>query len=134
MLWDGQVWLIDHGAALFDHHSWARVDEARTRRAFTQIGDHVLLPWAGDVEAADEACAAQLTDEVLSAAVSAVPDELLLDPARPDPSAPSPEAARDRYVAYLRTRLTGPRGFAAEAERVRRALKAKRPQRLESRR
>jgi hypothetical protein len=134
MLWDGRVWLIDHGAALFDHHSWSRVDEGRTRRAFTQIADHVLLPWAGDVAGADAGLAAELTEEVVRAVVAEVPDELLVDPARPDPSVSTPEEARQRYVDYLRTRLGEPRDFAAEADRARRALAAKRPQRLESRR
>jgi hypothetical protein len=134
MLWDGGVWLIDHGAALFDHHSWARVDESRTRRAFTQIADHVLLPWAGDVSAVDAALAAALTLEVVEAVVSEVPDELLVDPARPDPTVSTPEAARQRYVDYLRTRLEEPREFAAEADRALRELRSRRPQRLESRR
>jgi hypothetical protein len=134
MLWDGRVWLIDHGAALFDHHNWGRVDETRTRRAFTQIADHVLLPWAGDVAAADAGLAASLTDEVVRGVVADVPDELLVDPARPDPNVPDAGAARTRYVAYLHTRLKGPRSFAAEAERMRHAQEGKRPQRLESRR
>lgn len=134
LLWDGRVWLIDHGAALFDHHNWARVDEARTRRAFAQIQDHVLLPWAGDVAAADAALSATLSDAVVHAAVHDVPDELLVDPSRPDPSLATPADARQRYIDYLTTRIREPREFAAEAARARHTRRGQRPQRLESRR
>jgi hypothetical protein len=134
MLWQGRTWLIDHGAALFDHHNWARVDEERTRRPFTQVADHLLLPWADDLAAADAALAAQLTDEVVRASVQAVPDELLMDSARPDPSVGSAEQARQRYVDYLGTRLREPRAFATEAETARKARAGRRPIRLESRR
>jgi hypothetical protein len=134
MLWSGRVWLIDHGAALFDHHNWARVDEARTKRPFELVADHVLLPWAGDVEAADGALAAEVDESVVRAAVAAVPDALLIDPSRPDPGASSPDEARARYVDYLTTRLSEPRAFSEEAERARRARAAEGPQRLESRR
>ena len=134
MLWDGQVWLIDHGAALFHHHNWARVDEARTRGPFNQIEDHLLLPWAGDLEAVDGGLAEVLSVDVLGAAVASVPDELLVDPARPDTSVAGPESARQRYVDYLALRLQGPREFAQHAERVRRMKLTQRPRRLESRR
>jgi hypothetical protein len=53
MVWDRRVWLIDHGAALYAHHDWARVDEARARSPFPLIRDHVLLGVAGDLEATD---------------------------------------------------------------------------------
>jgi len=53
-----------------------------------------------------------------------VPDELLVDPARPDPATGSPEQARQRYVDYLTLRLRGPRAFATEAETARRARAA----------
>jgi hypothetical protein len=134
MLWQGRTWLIDHGAALFDHHNWSRVDEARTRRPFTQISDHLLLPWADDLAAADAGLASELSDEVVRACVADVPDELLLDPARPDPGVSNAGDARQRYVDYLTLRLREPRAFAAEAEMARRARASKTPTRLESRR
>lgn len=134
LYWGGRTWLIDHGAALFDHHDWGRVDEARTRRPFEAIRDHVLLARAGDLEAADEGLAARITADVLAASVAAIPDELLSDPARPDPSVAGPEAARDRYRRYLATRLRPPRAFAAEAERARRKALAEPARRLEARR
>ena len=46
------VWLIDHGAALYMHHRWAGWQQ-RIQSPFAQIADHVLLPLAGDLQAAD---------------------------------------------------------------------------------
>lgn len=128
MFWSGRPWLIDHGAALFDHHNWARVTDERTRRSFPMIEEHVLLAHAGSVTVRDEELAAALDRAVLTEAVERVPDELLRDPARPDPLADDGEAAdpvalRARYVDYLAARLEAPRAWAAVAEeaRVRRA-------------
>jgi hypothetical protein len=52
MVWQRRPWLIDHGAALYAHHDWASVDEARTRTAFPLVREHVLLRHAGDLHAA----------------------------------------------------------------------------------
>ena len=46
LVWHGRPWLIDHGAALYIHHTWRDPDE-HARRPFERIGDHVLLPYAG---------------------------------------------------------------------------------------
>lgn len=43
MIRERRPWPIDYGAALYAHHDWARVDEARTRAAFPLIRTHVLL-------------------------------------------------------------------------------------------
>ncbi|HSG48506.1 MAG TPA: HipA family kinase [Longimicrobiales bacterium] len=134
MLWSGRLWLIDHGAALFDHHDWSRVTPERIRRPFAAIKDHVLLPMAGDIGEADARLAARLDAETLAVVVEAVPDELLVDATRPGVPAPDAAAERTRYVDYLRARLETPRAFALEAERVRRERVAQPPHRLEARR
>src|ERR1700694_3212428 len=54
-----RVWLIDHGAALFMHHRWAGWLQ-RIQSPFPQIADHVLLPFAGDLAAADARLRARL--------------------------------------------------------------------------
>jgi len=134
LLWRGSAWLIDHGAALFDHHNWARLDAARVRRPLAQIADHVLLFRAGDIEAAGAELAERLTEDVVRSVVSAVPDALLDDPARPDPSVAGPDEARERYVRFLVERLGASAGFSAAAEQARRERLAAPPRRLESRR
>src|SRR3954453_6618617 len=67
LVWHGRPWLIDHGAALYIHHTW-RDPEAHARRSFERIRDHVLLPYAGSIEAAD-ARNAGLIDETFLAGV-----------------------------------------------------------------
>lgn len=111
LVWQRKPWLIDHGAALYAHHAWESVDEARTRTRFPLIEQHVLLTVADDLRAADEALAAILDDATLESVLAGVPDALLSD------ASDAPEAAtlRQRYQRYFRTRLEGPRAFVDEA-------------------
>ncbi len=107
LCWHGQVWLIDHGAALYRQHAADDLaDEAG--RAFPPIRDHVLLPSAGSIAEADERLAPRLDGATLERIVNLVPEGWL--------------AGRERrsYVEYLARRLEGPRAFAAEAEEARR--------------
>ena len=114
-----RLWLIDHGAALYFHHDWASVDEARARTPFPAIRDHVLLPFAGDLDAADARLAPLLTDGALRSAVADVPDALLLH-APPGRLAPfeTAGAGRAAYLDYFRARLQAPRAWVAEAVRA----------------
>jgi hypothetical protein len=107
---DDQVWLIDHGAALYVHHRWAGW-RSRIQSPFPQIADHVLLPIAGDLEAADHRLGPRVTPAVLGAAVAALPDDWLLD----DDEFGTLDAQREAYVTYLAERLDGPRAWLAEA-------------------
>ena len=40
--WNRELWLIDHGACLYFHHSWNNREEY-AKKPFTQVKDHVLL-------------------------------------------------------------------------------------------
>lgn len=53
VLWHRRPWLIDHGAALYAHHTW-RDPERHARGAFPMIRDHILLHFAGSLAEADE--------------------------------------------------------------------------------
>jgi hypothetical protein len=114
IVWHRRIHLIDHGSALYVHHTWANPDE-HARRSFPQIRDHVLLPFASSIEAADERLAARLDRSVLETLASSIPDDWL----PPEHGLPDPEAHRRAYVDYLATRLDARRGFVEEAERVR---------------
>ena len=133
LVWRRQPWLIDHGGALYAHHDWAAVDEARTRTAFARIADHVLLDRAGDLAAVDAELAAALTPEVIGEVLAAIPDELLTDPVgcREFFSA---EAARQRYARYLAARVAPPRVFVGEAIRARDRRRREPPRSLSARR
>lgn len=136
MIWDRRPWLIDHGSALYAHHNWGGVDEARTRAAFPMIREHVLLlrtDQADGTTGVDEEMAAILTADRLTDILNAVPEELLMDPLARGEFA-SADEARARYVRYLTDRLRSPRLFAEEIERARDARRSEIPQRLETRR
>jgi hypothetical protein len=133
LIWNRQPWLIDHGAALYAHHDWASVDEARMLTPFPLIRDHVLLGRADDVERADAGLAARLDADILASLLEQVPDSLLTVPV-PGESTVTAAGARARYLAYLLTRLRAPRVFAAEAERARVNARSAPPRRLEARR
>ena len=133
LVWRRLPWLIDHGAALYAHHDWGSVDEARTVTSFPLIRSHVLLPAAGDLAAADAACAARLSPDVIAAVVEAVPDDLYLDHVGEAEFASAADA-RERYRAYLTRRLMQPRAFAAEAIAAQGQVRREPPRHLSARR
>jgi HipA-like protein len=133
LVWRRGPWLIDHGGALYAHHDWATVDEARTRTPFPRIRDHVLLARAGDLQGVDAALAGALSPEVLAGILARVPDELLTDPVS-GRDFPSAAAARARYLEYLAVRLRAPRDFVAEAARAQEQARRERPRPLSARR
>lgn len=113
MIKAGQVWLIDHGAALNFHHDWRRVTEQSPREPGTIPEQHLLRVSAAQLAEVDRELAQKIGPEILSAALDAVPDAFFAEL--------SPEsAARQRaaYVAYLRKRSREPRPFVAPGKRV----------------
>lgn len=116
LVWHGRTWLIDHGAALYVHHTWRDPDE-HARRPFERTREHVLLPYAASIEEADARLAPRVTESLVDGLVAALPDDWL--PA--DLVAGDADAQRRAYVAYLRTRLDARRAFVEEAERARTA-------------
>lgn len=123
MVWQRKPWLIDHGASLYMHYDWPSVNAARVTTPFPLIRQHVLLLRSGDLEAADREAVAALSDDRLRAIVASVPDTLLMDPVTGDDSVDA-EAARARYVAYLRDRRKASAAFVASAVEARDALRA----------
>lgn len=114
LMWHRKLWLIDHGASLYFHHSWTDMDR-RTKDPFALIKEHILLPFAGSIEAADEAMTSAITEETIRGIVDLVPDEWLKDHA---PFTTGTEN-RQAYVDYLTRRLHAPRPFVEEAIRAR---------------
>jgi hypothetical protein len=116
LVWHRRLHLIDHGAALYIHHTW-RDPAAHARRPFEPIRDHVLLPFAGPIADADARLAGLLERGRIEAIAALVPDDWLA----PEPGLETPDAHRRAYVDYLVTRLEEPRAFVAEADRARAA-------------
>lgn len=118
LLWHRNLWLIDHGAALYTQHSWSNDVEALVAGAggrFPAIRDHVLLRVAGSITAADARLAPRLTPQVIAEAVSTLPDALLEGVAPFE----TPEDHRTAYRAYLEARLREPRPWVETAEEAR---------------
>lgn len=122
LLWHRKLWLIDHGAALYTQHGWNEDLEAIAANAggrFPVIRDHVLLPIAGSIFAADERLAPRLTPDTLAEVVALIPDELLSGVG----PFPTPAGHREAYLTHLRQRLAAPRRWVEEAEEARLGLR-----------
>lgn len=133
LIWERSPWLIDHGAALYAHHDWNSVNEARIHSPFPLIRDHVLLTHAGDATTVDTEMAATLTGDVVADVLERVPDALLSDAAY-QADGDTPMQARARYREYLTTRLAGPRTFAIAAGEARTARLSEVPRQRTARR
>lgn len=120
LMWHRRLWLIDHGAALYFHHAWTDMDQ-RSRDPFALIDQHILLPFATDLEAADEALSKLFTEDEIRRIVNLVPDEWLED------HSPFNSVVENRqaYVDYLTRRLEAPRRFVEEAIRAQEAIRAR---------
>jgi hypothetical protein len=103
---DGHTWLIDHGSALYIHHSWLEPD-AHARRPFEQIREHIFMPFAGSVPEADARLAARLDPTTLDAILALIPEEWLKD------------GELDLYRSYLAARLDARPTWVGFAEGVR---------------
>ncbi len=111
LMWHRRLWLIDHGATLYFHHSpgW-EADRERARAPFPLIAKHVLLPEARRVAAVDDEMAAVLNRDRLAAIVESVPDAWLGGESGADSA-----GTRSAYVRYLLDRAAAPRGFLGAA-------------------
>ena len=134
MIWRNEPWLIDHGAALYAHHDWSSVDEARTRTPFQLVRSHVLLAGAGSLAEADASSAPLLSDEVIAEVVAAVPDDLLMDSETGPTDFASAAEARARYVRYVSERLAARSVWLAAADEAQQQLRIEAPQHLRARR
>jgi hypothetical protein len=120
LVWGGEVWLIDHGASFYFHHSWdSGVGAAReaARRAYPVAADHVLLPFAAPLDDVDGELATTLTPDVIREVLGLVPDDWL----QGEPGPVHPEGVRAAYAAYFAERLTEPRTWVEALEVTRAA-------------
>ena len=107
LVWHRRLWCIDHGAALYFHHSWPSSVAVADRFAAApyDASSHVLAPVAADIDDVDGDLAERVTPRLLREVVDLVPAEWL----EPAPSAEHPEAVRAAYVDFLQARLRNPR-------------------------
>lgn len=117
LMWNRQLWLIDHGASLYFHHSWQNFEE-QARRPFVQVKDHVLLPMATEIETVDAEYHKILNAERIDSIVSLIPDEWLDD----ESATESLDEKKQIYKQFLKTRVAVSEIFVKEAKHAREAL------------
>ncbi len=113
LMWHRRLWLIDHGAALYFHHTWTNYRD-RSRSPFPAIKDHVLLRFASALQETDSVMVGQMTVDRIEHIVQLIPAGWLGDSAFA-----GIEQHRQAYVEYLLSRLQSPRLFLEEAIRAR---------------
>jgi hypothetical protein len=103
LLWHGNLWVIDHGAALYFHHGWAGgVSDAERFAAQTwSADDHIFGDHAAELPATDAELRGLLGPEVFAEILAQVPDGWL----EPVPGAEDPPSQRAAYVDFLTARL-----------------------------
>jgi hypothetical protein len=109
LAWHKNLHLIDHGAALYFHHADPPRPDTYAKSRFEPVKQHVLLPWASQLEAADAHGRATLTSAVVARALDEVPVEWL-------------EGRRAVYEAFFSERLDATKPFLEEAQRARAGL------------
>jgi hypothetical protein len=135
LMWHRRLMLIDHGAALYFHHSWDQylavaasaefgaatgadsgADRALDR--FTRIKDHILLPFAGELREADASMSRLVTPQIVADIAESIPDSWLSG----DTAFATTAENRAAYTRYLQRRLAQPHAFIEEAIRARSLL------------
>jgi hypothetical protein len=115
LAWHRRLYLIDHGAALFVHHTWQDPD-AHARWPLVTLPEHVLLPRAGSIAAAHARLAPNVTRGLIADLTAAIPDDWL----PPESPVGGPSGQRQAYARYLATRLAAQATLAADVDGARR--------------
>jgi hypothetical protein len=107
LMWHGKLWCIDHGAALYFHHSWPAAihDSSRFANQPYDSSQHVLRRWRRFVGVADERLAPLVDRSLLEDVLAEVPDEWLETSDR----APTVDDVRSAYIDFMLARVGGAR-------------------------
>ena len=115
LVWNKELWLIDHGASLYFHYtpdSW----ETKAVAVFAQVKSHVLLPYASKLEMIDKKIQPILHTKRLREIVDLIPDEWMYE------NGYTANEWREIYFRFLEKRLSSSKIFIKDAENVRAAL------------
>ncbi len=111
LLWHKNLWLIDHGAALYFHHAWDDWQQKATR-PFALIKDHVLLKQATKMEETDSVFRNLLTADLIRSIVALIPEEWLVTGS---PFATAVEH-RQAYCTFLQERIAHSEMFITQVQ------------------
>ncbi|WP_214070974.1 HipA family kinase [Mucilaginibacter sp. dw_454] len=112
LMWHNELWLIDHGAALYFHHSWDNWKEQAVR-PFVQVKDHVLLMSATELETVDIEFKAIINEKLIRDITALIPDEWLGEDAE------TAAERREVYVQFLLLRIASSQNFINETNHAR---------------
>lgn len=113
LIWHKELWLIDHGASFYFHHSWENWEQTSTT-PFTMIKDHALISKASELERVHKEFTEKLTTDVLRSIVNLIPDSFLNWEEGPDN-----ETIKTVYFNFLSNRLAHADTFLKAAEDAR---------------
>lgn len=117
LLWHKELWLIDHGATFYFHHSWDNWEKAALS-PFPYAKDHVLLSQASLVEEINDEMIALLSDEKLREITNLIPTDWL----NWEGSELSPEEIREVYFKFLILRRNNSNNFVKQIQDARETL------------
>jgi hypothetical protein len=112
LMWHNELWLIDHGAALYFHHSWTNWKEQAVR-PFVQIKDHVLINVATELDEVDAQFKSIINEKLIRDITALIPDEWLGEDIE------SVAERREVYVQFLLLRVASSENFINEAKNAR---------------
>jgi hypothetical protein len=116
LMWKKELWLIDHGASLYFHHTWTNVENAL--KPFPLIQNHVALPLASELKKVDIELKGLLPDDIIAGIVETIPEEWLTE----DRNFESVNAHREAYRSFLINRIKNSGSFVQEANDARESL------------
>ena len=117
LIWNRELWLIDHGASLYFHHSWMNWQKYALS-PFPQVKDHVLISAADQLEEVDSKFKVLLTDAKIKEVVDSLPDEWLNWGGDEE----TPRDIKDTYIRFLTERRDHSDIFVKEAQDARKTL------------
>ena len=117
LIWHKELWLIDHGATFYFHHSWDNW-EKQAISPFLYIKDHVLLPQASMVERVNDEMVSLLSDEKLKEITDLIPVDWL----EWEGSEMAPEEIKKVYYQFLVLRRNNSINFVKQIQDARETL------------
>lgn len=100
LVWNRELWVIDHGASFYFHHQW-EIWESHLTRTFPLIKDHVLLSQATKLKEVAEEVKTILTNNLIKSIIASIPEDWL----RNESDTITTEMMRANYLTYLQAKL-----------------------------
>lgn len=117
LMWHKELWLIDHGASLYFHHSWENISK-QALTPFKPIKGHVFLSLAEELEKVDGEFRIKFTSQKIREIVDIIPDDWLNWTSDKE----TPHDLKEIYIRFLEERLNHSDLFVREAQNARKTL------------